>query len=437
MCRGCARPHDRRRSRGEGCEERPGQAQPGRTAGGTAAGVAKAGTQGRKTSLEPQCAGLLASLSDFAIGLLLRDQMKPTTDTEVDVLLDRIAKRERLSLEEWKAVEDNAPTQELGRLADDFRRALHPDNAVTYVVDRNVNYSNVCVSVCSFCAFYRKPGSDEGYVHGYESIFEKVEEMIELGGSGVLMQGGLHPDLPLDYYTNMLSELKRRYGIHLHCFSPPEIDHLGKISGLGVEGVLKELRAAGLDSIPGGGGEILVDEIRTKRRTHCNTEEWLNVMRVAHSLGIPTTATMMFGYGETRDHRLIHLERLRELQDSQPGFVSFIPWTLQPDNTPIGKRFPDRIPGDEYLRWLAIARLYLDNIPNVQVSWLTQGLDVGRQGLHYGANDIGSTMIEENVISPAGANHKATENMLREVIISEGFIPVKRKADYARLTQAA
>ena len=257
--------------------------------------------------------------------------------------------------------------------------------------------------------------------------------MIELGGSGVLMQGGLHPDLPLDYYTGLLHELKTRYGIHLHCFSPPELDHLAKITGLGVEGVLRELRAAGLDSIPGGGGEILVDEIRRKRRTHCNTEEWLNVMDVAHTLGIPTTATMMFGMGETRDQRLMHFERLRELQERNPGFVSFIPWTLQPDNTPIGKRFPDRIPGDEYLRWLAIGRLYLNSIPNVQASWLTQGLDVGRQGLHYGANDLGSTMIEENVITPAGANHRATEIMLCEAIVAEGFTPMKRRADYVRI----
>ncbi|HJZ67473.1 MAG TPA: cyclic dehypoxanthinyl futalosine synthase [Blastocatellia bacterium] len=352
-----------------------------------------------------------------------------------DGLLERIEARERLTFEEWQEVEDFASTEELGRLADDLRRALHPDDVVTYIVDRNVNYSNVCVSVCSFCAFYRKPGSPEGYVHSYDEIFRKVEEMRELGGSGVLMQGGLHPDLPLDYYTGLLRELKTRYKIHLHCFSPPEIDHLGKITGLGVEGVLRELRAAGLDSIPGGGGEILVDEIRRKRRTHCNTEEWLNVMDIAHTLGIPTTATMMFGMGETRDQRLMHFERLRELQERNPGFVSFIPWTLQPDNTPIGKRFPDRISGDDYLRWLAIGRLYLSNIPNVQVSWLTQGLDVGRQGLHYGANDLGSTMIEENVITPAGANHRATEMMLREAIVAEGFKPVKRRADYVRLAE--
>src|SRR5262245_11757001 len=280
----------------------------------------------------------------------------------VDEFLARIREHERLTFEEWQAVEDSAPTEELGRLADELRNELHPDDVVTYVVDRNVNYSNVCVSVCSFCAFYRKPGSPEGYVHSYDEIFRKVEEMMELGGSGVLMQGGLHPDLPLDYYTGLLRELKTRYKIHLHCFSPPEIDHLGKITGLGVEGVLRELRAAGLDSIPGGGGEILVDEIRSKRRTHCNSQEWLDVMDKAHSLKIPTTATMMFGMGETRDQRLIHLERLRDLQERNPGFVSFIPWTLQPDNVPIGRVFPDRIPGNEYLRWLAIGRLYLDSI---------------------------------------------------------------------------
>jgi len=354
----------------------------------------------------------------------------PSYTTE---LVMRLEERRRLSFGEWKVIEETVPTNELGSLADEFRRLLHPDDVVTYVVDRNVNYSNVCVSVCNFCAFYRKPGSPEGYVHDYESIFSKVEEMIELGGSGILMQGGLHPDLPFHYYTGLLSELKKRYGIHLHCFSPPEIDHLGKITGLGVEGVLRELRSAGLDSIPGGGGEILVDEIRRKRRTHCNSDEWLNVMRVAHSMGIPTTATMMFGYGETRDHRLIHLDRIRSLQDEQPGFVSFIPWTLQPDNTPLGKLYPDRIPADEYLRWLAIARLYLDNIPNLQVSWLTQGMETGRKGLHFGANDLGSTMIEENVISQAGANHIATEMMIRDAIAAEGFHPCKRKADYTRV----
>jgi len=355
-------------------------------------------------------------------------------------LLDRIARRESLEHDEWARVIEEAKTEDLRRLADGLRRELHPDDAVTYVVDRNINYSNVCFSVCNFCAFYRKPGHPEGYVLGYDEIFEKVEEMIELGGSGVLMQGGLHPDLPMDWYTGLLSQLKRRYGIHLHCFSPTEIYGMSKTFGMSYERVIRELRDAGLDSIPGGGGEILVDEIRRKRRTECDSQEWLDVMEAAHGLGIKTTATMMIGYGETISQRIQHLEKLRKLQrralgGGQPGFVSFIPWTFQPDNTPLGRIIPARMPAEEYLRWLALSRLYLDNIPNVQVSWLTVGLNDGRRGLHFGANDIGSTMIEENVISKAGANHKATEQMLVNVIVEEGFRPVKRKADYTRLEQ--
>lgn len=325
------------------------------------------------------------------------------------------------------------PSEDLFAIADDVRLRLHPDGVVTYVVDRNINYSNVCTSICTFCAFYRKPGSPEGYVLTYQEIFQKVEEMLALGGSGILMQGGLHPDLPLDYYENMLRELKSRYGIHLHCFSPPEIDNFAKIYKMSVEEVLVRLRNAGLDSIPGGGGEILVDEIRKRRRTECNSQEWLYVMEVAHGLGIPTTATMMFGMGETIAQRIEHLEKIRQLQEQTGGFISFIPWTFQPDNTPLGRKFPDRIPGEEYLRWLALSRIYLENIPNIQVSWLTQGLEVGRKGLHCGANDIGSTMIEENVISKAGANHKATEQILMEAVIAEGFTPRKRNAAYRRI----
>jgi cyclic dehypoxanthinyl futalosine synthase len=362
-----------------------------------------------------------------------------TTITEpLTELIERIARREHLAPEEWRRVITEAPTVELQRLADQLRRELHPDNVVTYVVDRNINYSNVCFSVCNFCAFYRKPGHPEGYVLSYDEIFQKVEEMIAVGGSGVLMQGGLHPDLPMSWYTGLLSELKKRYGIHLHCFSPTEIYGLAKTHRLSYEEVIRELTDAGLDSIPGGGGEILVDEIRRKRRTECDSQQWLDAMEAAHQLGLKTTATMMIGYGETVEQRLAHLAKLRalqqrSLQSGKPGFVSFIPWTFQPDNTPIGRIIPDRMPGEEYLRWLALGRLYLDNIPNVQVSWLTVGLADGRRGLHFGASDIGSTMIEENVISKAGANHKATEEMLRRVIVEEGFTPVRRKADYTRL----
>lgn len=354
-------------------------------------------------------------------------------------LLTRVAKRESLSQDEWLRVIREAETESLRQLADQLRHELHPDDVVTYVVDRNINYSNVCFSVCNFCAFYRKPGHEEGYVLPYEEIYEKVEEMIAVGGSGVLMQGGLHPDLPLSWYTTLLKELKTRYGIHLHCFSPTEVYGMAKTFGLSYADVIKALVDAGLDSIPGGGGEILVDEIRKKRRTECNSQEWLDAMEAAHQLGLKTTGTMMIGYGETETQRIQHLEKLFQLQArslaaGKPGFVSFIPWTFQPDNTPIGKVIPNRLSAEEYLRWLALSRLYLHNIPNVQVSWLTVGLADGRRGLHFGANDIGSTMIEENVISKAGANHKATEQMLVNVISEEGFTPVKRKADYTRLT---
>jgi cyclic dehypoxanthinyl futalosine synthase len=356
----------------------------------------------------------------------------------VTELLERIATREHLAQDEWLQVITEAPTPELQRLAAQLRRELNPDNVVTYVVDRNINYSNVCFSVCNFCAFYRKPGDPEGYVLSYEEIYEKVEEMIEIGGSGVLMQGGLHPDLPMSWYTGLLSELKKRYGIHLHCFSPTEIYGMAKTFGMTYTQVIRELKDAGLDSIPGGGGEILVDEIRRKRRTECNSQQWLDAMEAAHQLGLVTTATMMIGYGETIPQRIQHLEKLYQLQErtrqsGRPGFVSFIPWTFQPDNTAIGRIIPTRVSAEEYLRWLALARLYLKNIPHQQVSWLTVGLSDGRRGLHFGANDIGSTMIEENVISKAGANHKATEEMLRQVIIEEGFTPIRRKADYTRL----
>lgn len=359
--------------------------------------------------------------------------MISTTVSNLTQIIERIKQREDLAPQEWLQVMDEMPTDELTGMADALRHELHPDDVVTYVVDRNINYTNVCFSVCNFCAFYRKLGSADAYVLSYDEIFRKVEEMIEIGGSGVLMQGGLHPELPLDYYTGLLRELKTRYGIHLHCFSPTEVYGLSKVTGLTYEQVLRELKDAGLDSLPGGGGEILVDEIRRKRRTECNGQQWLEVMETAHNLNIPATATMMIGYGETPMQRVQHLELLYALQRRTKGFVSFIPWTFQPDNTPLGKVVPDRMPGEEYLRWLALARLYLHNIPNLQVSWLTVGLKDGRRGLHCGANDIGSTMIEENVISKAGANHKATEEMLRQVIIEEGFRPVKRKADYTRL----
>jgi cyclic dehypoxanthinyl futalosine synthase len=359
----------------------------------------------------------------------------------------------RLELAEWRAVlslmecgegpleaVETAPRDfnglsdaELCRLADRFRESRHPDGVVTYVIDRNINYTNVCTSICNFCAFYRSPGEAGGYVLSHDAIFRKVEETLALGGSGVLMQGGLHPDLPLEWYTELLSQLKRRYAIHLHCFSPTEIFGLCEITGLSTREVLVALREAGLDSLPGGGGEILVDEVRRRRRSKVDSREWLEVMEVSHELGIPTTATMMFGHGETLDQRLQHLEAIRALQDRTGGFVSFIPWNFQPDNTPLGQVVSERTSAKEYLRWLALARLYLHNIENLQVSWLTQGLEVGERGLRSGANDMGSTMIEENVIRPAGAEHEATDEVLRRSIRAAGFTPQLRNGAYVRL----
>lgn len=348
-------------------------------------------------------------------------------------LMNRVENRKRLSPSEYLELVKQAPLTWLKEQGDRLRLELHPDNIVTYVIDRNINYSNLCTAVCTFCAFYRRPGSADGYTLSYDEIFEKVEATLNLGGSGILMQGGLHPDLPLEWYEELLRQLKSRYSIHLHCFSPPEIQGLVHLTGLSGLEILRRLKEAGLDSLPGGGAEILVDQVRRKNTTKCTTLEWLDVMETAHSLQIPTTATMMFGIGETWAHRIEHLERIYQLQGRTRGFVAFIPWTLQPDNTAMGRKIPDRVPAEEYLRWLSFSRLYLDNFLNLQVSWLTQGLEVGRQALHCGANDMGSIMIEENVVSPAGARHKATEGLLRESILAEGFIPCCRKANYVRI----
>ncbi|MCA8960680.1 MAG: CofH family radical SAM protein [Planctomycetes bacterium] len=345
----------------------------------------------------------------------------------------------RLSIADAHAIIEHIPDDALRAAADTVRARLHPEGAVTYVVDRNINYSNVCTCVCSFCAFYRKKGDADAYVHSTQEIHARIQETIDLGGSGVLMQGGLHPDLGLDWYVDLFRGIKARFpDFYLHCLSPTEIYGLEQVTGLGhtVEGattILTALRDAGLDSIPGGGGEILVDAIRTRRRSSCGADDWLRISATAHRVGLPTTATMMMGLGETIEMRLEHLDRLRGVQDETGGFIAFIPWTFQPDNTPLGKAIPERIPVDEYLRWLALSRLFLDNIRNLQVSWLTQGRQGGIDGLQSGANDIGSTMIEENVISKAGAHHEANERQLRTMVEEAGFRPALRNAGYRRL----
>ena len=323
----------------------------------------------------------------------------------------------------------------IGMAADAVRRRLHPEGVATYIIDRNINYTNFCTEYCTFCAFYRPLGHAEGYLLAKETVWEKIRETIELGGTGVLMQGGLHPELKIEWYEDLLRSIKERFQIHLHCFSSPEILNIAEVSGLSLRATLARLRDAGLDSIPGGGAEILDDEVRRRiSRLKCTTQEWLEVHRVAHSLGMQTTATMMFGCGETIEHRLNHFEHIRRLQEETGGFTAFIPWTFQRANTSLGRSVREEATAVEYLKTLAIARLYLDNIPNIQASWVTQGLKTCQIGLRFGANDVGSTMIEENVVSAAGAHHSAAEEDLRRLIRDAGFIPKQRDTLYRWLS---
>jgi len=320
----------------------------------------------------------------------------------------------------------------LGAEADAVRQRLHPGGVVTYIVDRNINYTNVCTEYCSFCAFYRPPGSPEGYLEPLESIFHKIDETLALGGTGVLMQGGLHPELKIDYYENLLASIKRRYPqVHLHCFSSPEILNIAELSGLALRETIVRLRAAGLDSIPGGGAEILDDEARRRiSRLKCTTEEWLTVHRTAHQLGMRTTATMMFGCGETLEHRVNHLERVRQLHEETGGFTAFIPWIFQAAHTSLGRTVKDEATGIDYLKTLAVSRIYLDNVLNVQASWLTPGLKVCQIALRFGGNDVGSILIEENVVRATGCLNRTNEAELRRLIRDAGFRPIKRDTLY-------
>jgi cyclic dehypoxanthinyl futalosine synthase len=319
----------------------------------------------------------------------------------------------------------------IGMEADAIRRRLHPEGVVSYIIDRNVNYTNVCTEYCSFCAFYRPVGHKESYVQPFEVIFDKIQETIELGGTGVLMQGGLHPELKIEWYEELLREIKKRFAIHLHCFSAPEITNIAEVSGLSLGDTIARLRDAGLDSIPGGGAEILDDAVRHRiSRLKCSTEEWIAVHRTAHALGMRTTATMMFGCGETLEQRVNHLEVIRQIQEDTGGFTAFIPWTFQRENTSLGRFVKEEATAVEYLKTLAISRIYLDNILNVQSSWVTQGLKVCQLGLRFGGNDVGSIMIEENVVSAAGARNRASEEELRHMIRDAGFVPKQRDTLY-------
>jgi cyclic dehypoxanthinyl futalosine synthase len=328
---------------------------------------------------------------------------------------------------------EQADLLDLAGYADQIRHRMHPDNVISYIIDRNINYTNVCKEFCTFCAFYRVKGDPEAYVLSDELIYRKIEETLALGGTGILMQGGVHPDLKIDYYEKLLSGIKARFKIHCHCFSPPEILNIARVSRMTVSEVLPRLKSAGLDSMPGGGGEILDDEIRNQiSPLKCKTDEWLMVHREAHRCGLRTTATMMIGVGETIHHRVRHLQRIRDLQDETGGFTAFIPWTFQPENTELADRNIPEVTAAEYLRLLALSRIYLDNVSNVQVSWLTVGLKVGQVGLRFGVNDMGSIMIEENVISAAGARNRANDAELRRVIEDAGFIPRQRTTLYER-----
>ncbi len=323
----------------------------------------------------------------------------------------------------------------IGMEADAVRRRLHPDGIVTYIIDRNINYTNFCTEYCSFCAFYRPLKgrlASEGYVLDFETIYEKIRETVELGGTGVLMQGGLHPELKIDYFERMMSGIKQRFPqVHLHCFSASEILAIAEYSGIGVEETIVRLRATGLDSIPGGGAEILDDEVRRRiARLKCLTDDWLLVHRTAHRLGMKTTATMMFGVGEDYEHRVNHFQRIYDLQEETGGFTAFIPWSFQPKNTALGGRGWDEATAVDYLKTLAISRVFLSNFANVQASWVTQGLKICQMGLRFGGNDVGSVMIEENVVASAGVHNCTTEEELRHIIRDAGFRPVQRDTLY-------
>ena len=351
----------------------------------------------------------------------------------IEPIIHKAGEGGRVTADEALALYAYAPTHVLGRLADDIRARKHPTRTVTYIIDRNVNYTNVCVAKCNFCAFYRDVGSREGYVLGFDEIFRKIDETIEVGGVQLLLQGGHNPDLPLTWYEDLFRAVKERYpDFKLHALSPPEVIHLSRLSQLSVGDVIDRLIAAGLDSIPGGGAEILVDRVR--RLLHCygkaTADEWLDVMRRAHVRGLRTTATMMYGTVETLEERIEHMMRLRSLQDETGGFTAFITWSFQPEHTELGGA---EATGVDYLRTLALARIVLDNFDNLQASWVTQGGKVGQLSLAYGANDMGSVMIEENVVRAAGAAYCMDEIEIVRNVEDAGFVPKRRNMHYELL----
>jgi cyclic dehypoxanthinyl futalosine synthase len=348
----------------------------------------------------------------------------------IDRILDKAVAGDRLSPAEGLALIQSHDLAALGRAADAVTRRLHPEPVRTYNIDRNINYTNVCTAVCDFCAFYRKPKSDEGYVLPREVLLKKVEETVALGGDQILMQGGLHPDFKLEWYEELLNDIRSHFPqVNIHGFSPPELHAFTKVNKLDIRTVLERLKKAGLGSIPGGGAEILVDRVRKEiTRGKVLTDDWLNVMRVWHELGGVSSVTMMFGHIETLAERIEHLERVRQLQDETGGFTAFICWTFQPEHTDMAHIPPTG--SFDYLKTQAVSRLYLDNIPNIQSSWVTQGLKIGQLALLFGANDMGSLMIEENVVAEAGTVHFLTLQQIRDAIQELGFTPRQRNVRY-------
>ena len=352
----------------------------------------------------------------------------------VDEVLAKALDGERISDGEAVALLRSRELVPIGRVADELRNRKVDPGRITFIVDRNLNYTNICVTDCDFCAFYRRPGDQsEGYLLPKPVIFKKIEETLAIGGTGVLMQGGHHPDLGIEYYEDLFSSIKQRYKIHLHALSPPEIQHIARRSRLTVWETLQRLRDSGLDSVPGGGGEILVDRVRRiiapKKTT---SSEWLDVMRHAHKLGMSTTATMMYGHVETVEDRVEHMRRIRELQDETRGFRAFISWTFQRDGNRLDDvvRDEDRPTSFDYLLTQAVSRIYLDNVDHIQSSWVTQGLKIGQVALGFGADDMGSVMIEENVVSAAGTTYRTSTEELVHLIRSVGKVPVQRDTLY-------
>ena len=335
-----------------------------------------------------------------------------------------------MSISAQKALEllKNEDILVLGKMADKVRRQKHPDNVVSFVVDRNINYTNICTSECKFCAFYRKEENSDTYVLSNEVIMEKIKETIEAGGTQIMLQGGLNPNLRLGYYVDLLKMIKSKYNITIHSFSPAEIVHIAKQENMSVKAVLLSLHEAGLDSLPGGGAEILVDEIRYKiSPKKITADQWLNVMEEAHKIGMKSTATMVIGFGETLEQRIEHMQKIKELQEKTGGFRAFITWTFQPGNTELGGK---KTNAWEYLRTLAVTRIYLDNIEHIQGSWVTQGQETGQITLAFGANDLGSIMLEENVVRAAGTAYEMSINKMVNLITASGKIPAQRDTEY-------